>query len=173
MITKPEKINRKFIPISIAESLKTVNRKFLYKFGKLDYTIHAKWGDNVGSFFVKHSEPLKISSILTSVDDDGSNVYDRYLHVNVSPAAAIEFQHFQDKIIEKINSYFGYKAIKGIKIHQHFVKNDNSKKRDKNVNLIEREIDKKEILELTPKLSNKKLEESIVNLGLSIKKEEE
>ena len=33
-----------------------------------------------------------------------------YLHVNVSPAAAIEFQHFQDKIIEKINSYFGYKA---------------------------------------------------------------
>jgi hypothetical protein len=173
MIRKPEKINRKFIPISIAESLKTVNRKFLYKFGKIDYTIHAKWGDIVGSFFVNHSEPLKVSAILTSVDDNGSNVYDRYLHVNVSPAAAIEFQHFQDKIIEKINSYFGYKAIKGIKIHQQFVKNNNSKKKDKNVNLIEREIDKKEILELTPKLSNKKLEESIVNLGLSIKKEEE
>jgi len=173
MIRKPEKINRKFIPISIAESLKTVNRKFLYKFGKIDYTIHAKWGDIVGSFFVNHSEPLKVSAILTSVDDNGSNVYDRYLHVNVSPAAAIEFQHFQDKIIEKINSYFGYKAIKGIKIHQQFVKNDNSKKKNKNVNLIEREIDKKEILELTPKLSNKKLEESIVNLGLSIRKEEE
>ena len=173
MIRKPEKINRKFIPISIAESLKTVNRKFLYKFGKIDYTIHAKWGDIVGSFFVNHSEPLKVSAILTSVDDNGSNVYDRYLHVNVSPAAAIEFQHFQDKIIEKINSYFGYKAIKKIKIHQQFVKNDNSKKKNKNVNLIEREIDKKEILELTPKLSNKKLEESIVNLGLSIKKEEE
>jgi len=173
MIRKPEKINRKFIPISIAESLKTVNRKFLYKFGKIDYTIHAKWGDIVGSFFVNHSEPLKVSAILTSVDDNGSNVYDRYLHVNVSPAAAIEFQHFQDKIIEKINSYFGYKAIKGIKIHQQFVKNDNSKNKNKNVNLIEREIDKKEILELTPKLSNKKLEESIVNLGLSIRKEEE
>ena len=38
------------------------------------------------------------------------------------PAAAVEFQHFQDKIIEKINSYFGYKAIKGIKIHQLLVK---------------------------------------------------
>ena len=172
MIRKPAKINRKFIPITIAESLKTVNRKFLYKFGKLDYIIHAKWGDIVGSFFVNHSEPLKVSAILTSVDDDGSNVYDRYLHVNVSPAAAIEFQHFQDKIIEKINSYFGYKAIRGIKIHQQFVKNDNSKKKDKNINIIEREIDKKEILELTPKLSNKKLEESIVNLGLSISKEE-
>ena len=173
MISNSEKPKRKFVPISIAESLKSVNRKFLYKFGKLDYTIHAKWSDIVGSFFVNYSEPFKISSILSSVDEDGSNIYDRYLHVNVSPAAAIEFQHFQDKIIEKINSYFGYKAIKGIKIHQQFIKNDNISKKDKNVNLIEREIDKKEVLKLTPKLSNKKLEESIVNLGLSIKKEEE
>ena len=29
------------------------------------------------------------------------------------PAAAVEFQHLKDKITEKINSYFGYKAIKG------------------------------------------------------------
>ena len=172
MITKPEKPKRKFVPVSIAESLKTVNRKFLYKFGKLDYTIHAKWREIVGSFFINHSEPLKISSIFASINEDGSKIYNRYLHVNVSPAAAIEFQHFQDKIIEKINSYFGYKAIKGIKIHQQFVKKDNLSKKDKNVNLIEREIDKKEVLESTPKLSNKKLEESIVNLGLSIRKEE-
>jgi hypothetical protein len=172
MITKPEKPKRKFVPISIADSLRSINRKFLYKFGKLDFTIHAKWGDIVGSFFVNHSEPLKISSILSSIDENGSNIYDRFLHVNVSPAAAIEFQHFQDKIIEKINSYFGYKAIKGIKIHQQFIKNNNSNKKDKKVNLIEKEINKKEILELTPKLSNKKLEESIVNLGLSITKEE-
>ena len=172
MIIKPEKPGRKFVPISISDSLKTINRKFLYKFGKLDYTIHAKWGDIVGSFFVNHSEPLKIHSILVSVDENGLNIYDRFLHVNVSPAAAIEFQHFQDKIIEKINSYFGYKAIKGIRIHQQFVKNDYSGRKDKSVNLIEKEIDKEEILKLTPKLSNKKLQESIVNLGLSIKKEE-
>ena len=172
MIKKPDKINRKFIPISIAESLKTVNRKFLYKFGKLDYTIYSKWSDIVGVFFVNHSEPQKISSILVSTDEDGSKIYDRYLHVNVSPAAAIEFQHFQDKIIEKINSYFGYKAIKGIKIRQQFIKNTNLDKKNKNINLIEREIDKKEILEMTPKLSNKKLQESIVNLGLSIREEE-
>ena len=173
MTTKPKKTNRTFVPMSIADSLKSVNRKFLYKFGKLDYTIHAKWGDIVGSFFVNHSEPLKISSILVSVDEDGSNIYDRHLHVNVSPASAIEFQHFQDKIIEKINSYFGYKAIKGIKIHQQFIKNKNSNKKSKNINLIAREIDKKKVLDSTPKLSNKKLEESIVNLGLSIRKEDE
>ena len=173
MVEKPKKINRKFVPISISDSLKAVNRKFLYKFGKLDYTIHAKWDDIVGSFFVNHSEPLKINSILVSIDNDGSNIYERYLHVNVSPAAAIEFQHFQDKIIEKINSYFGYKAIKGIKIHQQFIKKEPPNKKEKNVNLIEREVDKQKVLQQTPKLFNKKLEESIVNLGLSISKEEE
>ena len=173
MTIKSKKTNRKFSPISISQSLQTVNRKFLYKFGKLDFTIHSKWKDIVGTFFVNHSEPLKISSVLISVDEQGSNIYDKYLHVNVSPAASIEFQHFQDKIIEKINSYFGYKAIKGIKIHQQFLKNNNLSPKHKNINLIEREIDKKEVLELTPKLNNKKLQESIVNLGLSIKKESE
>ena len=173
MINKPEKSKRKYVPISIAESLKNINRKFLYKFGKLDYTIHSKWTEIVGSFFVNYSEPLKISSILSSVDENGSNIYERYLHVNVSPAAAIEFQHFQDKIVEKVNSYFGYKAIKGIKIHQQYIKNKNTEKNIKNINLIEREIDKKLILETTKKLSNKRLQESIVNLGLSITKEEE
>ena len=173
MINKPEKSKRKYVPISIAESLKNINRKFLYKFGKLDYTIHSKWTEIVGSFFVNYSEPLKISSILDSVDENGSNIYERYLHVNVSPAAAIEFQHFQDKIVEKVNSYFGYKAIKGIKIHQQYIKNKNTEKNIKNINLIEREIDKKLILETTKKLSNKRLQESIVNLGLSITKEEE
>ena len=173
MIIKPEKPKRKFVPLSIADSLRAINRKFLYKFGKLDYTIHAKWSDIVGSFFVDHSEPIRISSILASVDESGSNIYDRFLHVNVSPAAAIEFQHFQDKIIEKINSYFGYKAITGIKIHQQFIQKKTVYTKDKSINLIQREIDKKEVLERTPKLSNKKLEESIVNLGLSISKERE
>ena len=172
MINKPEKLNRKFLPISISDSLKTINRKFLYKFGKLDYTIHAKWGDIVGSFFVNHSEPLKITSVPKSTDENGETIYERNLHVNISPAAAIEFQHFQDKILTKINSYFGYKAIAGIKIHQQYFKKNEINKYIKNVNLIEIEMDKKKILKLTPKLNNKKLEESIVNLGLSIRKDQ-
>ena len=173
MISKPEKPKRNFIPTSIADSLRTINKKFLYKFGKLDYTIHAKWADIVGDFFVNHSEPQRISSVARTSSAEIETIYDRYLHVNVSPAAALEFQHFQDKIIEKINSYFGYKAIKGIKIQQHQIKNDFLKKRKKNTNLVELEKDKIRIKELTPNLSNKELEESIVKLGLSITNEEE
>ncbi|MDC0057217.1 DciA family protein [Alphaproteobacteria bacterium] len=172
MIKKSNNSKRTFAPISISDSLKNVNKKFLYKFGKLDYTIHAKWSDIVGSFFVHHSEPQKISSIANSTNEEGVTLYDRFLHVNVSPAAAVEFQHFQDKIIEKINSYFGYKAIKGIKIHQLLVKTDQDNKKQRNVNLIKEKERKLAVKSSAPKLSNKQLEESIVNLGLSITNED-
>ena len=37
-------------------------------------------------------------------NDLGETVYKNYLNVSVAPAAAIEFQHFKDTIIEKINT---------------------------------------------------------------------
>ena len=172
MIVKPKKPNRNFVPVAIADSLRIINKKFLYKYGKIDFTIHSKWADIVGKFFVNHSEPQKIISVANSVNESGETIYDRYLHVNVSPAAALEFQHFQDKIIEKINSYFGYKAIKGLKIYQHYQQRGNIQKVKKNINLITQEKNKSEIQKSTPNLSNKDLEESIVNLGLSITNEE-
>ena len=111
MIIKPQKSNRNFVPVAIADSLRIINKKFLYKYGKLDFTIHSKWADIVGKFFVNHSEPQKITSVANSVNESGETIYDRYLHVNVSPAAALEFQHFQDKIIEKINSSNRYFTV--------------------------------------------------------------
>ena len=106
----------------IGESLKTVNQRILYKFGKFDYIIHAKWAEIVGVYFVQHSEPKKITTIPTnSLENNHKSKLKRILHVNVTSAAAIEFQHFQNKIIEKINSFFGYQAIDNIKIYQKLV----------------------------------------------------
>ena len=171
MINKNEKRKRTFKPVPISDKLKDINKKLLYKFGQLDYVIYAKWRDIVGEFFVQHSEPIKINSVLSTTNELGERIYDKFLHVNVSPPIALEFQHFQNKIIEKINSYFGYKAIVGIKIHQNQRLGPVNKKRNKRVNLIDEEKNKLEIIKNTPKLSNKDLEESIVKLGLSITNE--
>ena len=108
MINKNEKRRRTFKPVPISDKLKDINKKLLYKFGQLDYVIYAKWGDIVGEFFIQHSEPIKINSILSTTNELEERIYDKFLHVNVSPPIALEFQHFQNKIIEKINSYFGY-----------------------------------------------------------------
>ena len=167
------KNNRKFKPIKIGESLRGINRRFLYKFGKLDYIIHAKWAEIVGSFFVQHSEPQKISSISQPTDESGEIIYEKYLHVNVTPSAAVEFQHFQNKVVEKINSYFGYKAIKGIKIHQKFIKSENTAIKKNNINFTNIKHKTKEIINTTSKINDKDLEQSLINLGLSITNEEE
>ena len=161
MISKPIKPKRKFIPVSISDSLKNVNKKFFYKFGQLDYTVHTKWSEIVGNYFMEHSEPIKITNILNSTNELGDKIYDKYLHVKVSPPAAVEFQHFQDKIIEKINSYFGYKAIKGIKIHQKIINQKNLNSEIKNKNNI-KNINK--IKNTTLKINDKELKESILNL---------
>ena len=92
--------------------------------------------------------------------------------MNVSPAAAVDFQHFKDKITEKINSYFGYKAIKGIKIHQNFFRkfDDNTinNKKPKNTKKLNAEVK-----QYVKGIKNKDLEESVVKLGLSINTEKE
>ena len=49
----------------------------------------------------------KITSIPVFSNTKEETIYEKYLHVNVTPSAAVEFQHFQNKIIEKINSFFG------------------------------------------------------------------
>ena len=164
-----ENANRTFVPKTIGESLQKINKKISFKFGKIDYVIHAKWKQIVGPFFSNHSQPIKISSIK---DFNNDNVFSNYLHVSVSSAAAVEFQHFNDKIIEKINSYFGYKAIIGLKINQNFTPNIdnntlNKKKSKKNTKIL-----KKEVKQHSQKIKNKDLEKSVVKLGLSINEEE-
>ena len=173
MTNTPLKSNRKYKPMKISDSLRGINQKFLYKFGKLDYIIHAKWDEIVGSFFVQHSEPQKITSIQTFSNTNQETMYEKYLHVNVTPAAAVEFQHFQNKIIEKINAFFGYKAIHGMKIHQRLIKKRNIVTKKSNVNFINIKQKTREIKNTISKINDKDLEQSIVNLGLSITNEEE
>ena len=79
MINKNEKRRRTFKPVPISDKLKDINKKLLYKFGQLDYVIYAKWGDIVGEFFVQHSEPIKINSVLSTTNDLGERIYDKLL----------------------------------------------------------------------------------------------
>ena len=164
--------NRTFVPKTIGESLQKINKKFSSKFGRIDYVIHVKWKQIVGSFFANHSQPMKISSVKDFINDKNEFIFSNYLHVSVSPAAAVEFQHFKDKIAEKINSYFGYKAIKGIKIHQNFIPNHyvstTNKKKPKNTQKLNTEI-----RQHVQGISDKDLEESVVKLGLSISTKDE
>ncbi len=112
---------RTFVPKKIGDTLGKVNRVFSNKYGKIEFLILSKWPQIVGSFFAEHSEPEKISRITEDIDEFDQPIFKSFLHVRVSPAAAVEFQHYKDTIIEKINSFFGYKAITDLRLQQNFI----------------------------------------------------
>ena len=154
----------------LSDSIEDINKRFLYKFGKLDYIIHLKWSEIVGPYLFQYSEPIKITSRKNAEDQD-ENSFENYLQVNVTPSIAIEFQHFETKIVEKINSFFGYKAVNRIKIHQKLIaKKDFSKKID-NKNKKKNYENLKKIKNTTLKINDKELGEALTNLGMSISEE--
>ena len=167
MNNKNEESKRAFVPKTIGDSLKKINRDISNKYGKIEYLIIAKWPKIVGQFFANHSEPNKISRIPDGENDTGDVIYSNYLHINVSPAAAVEFQHFKDKIIDKINSYFGYKVISNIRLKQNFIPKKNYTKKQNSIKNIS--LGKSDI----KNINNKELEKSLEKLIQSINKKDQ
>ena len=163
---------RTFVPKKLGDTLSKINKNYSSKFGKIEFIILSKWTQIVGSFFADHSEPDKISRITEEFNEFDEPIYKNFLHVRVSPAAAVEFQHYKDTIIEKINSYFGYKAISDLRLQQNFVP---EKKIKNNINLYDQDLSEEEKVSIKSEINNikdKELEKSIVNLGASIKRED-
>ena len=171
MDKKNKKPKRTFIPQSIGDTLRKVNRNFSSKFGKIEFIIHSKWPDIVGSYFKIYSEPKNITRLPDYENDLGETIYKSHLNVNVAPAAALEFQHFKDTIIEKINSYFGYKAINDLRIQQNYLPKDEDFNKNKSkmmpVSREESELISNEI----ESLQNNELKDSLMKLGKNIVKE--
>jgi hypothetical protein len=169
---KKKESKRTFVPKKIGETLAKVNKNYSSAFGRIEFLILSKWTQIVGSFFADHSEPDKISRITEEFNEFGEPIYKNFLHVRVSPAAALEFQHYKDTIIEKINSFFGYKAISDLRLQQNFIPENKTKK---NINLSDKDISEKEKISIKNeihKIKDEELEKAIVNLGASIKRED-
>ena len=160
---------RTFVPQSISYALRKINRGFASKFGKIEFIIHSKWPEIVGSYFEEYSEPKNISKLPDYENEIGEVIYKNHLNVSVAPAAAIEFQHFKDKILEKINSYFGYKAIVDLRIQQNFI--PNNKIESKVTNKMLTESEETNITNEVNQLNNKDLKKSLIDLGKNIAKE--
>tara|TARA_Y100000590_G_C15340176_1_gene871139 strand:+ start:186 stop:719 length:534 start_codon:yes stop_codon:yes gene_type:complete len=161
--------NRNNRPQKISTTLNDVTKNIINKFNKREYVIHSKWEEMVGSFFAKYTDPIKIENIRDNEQIENQNFSLGILHININRSAALEFQHLKDKIIEKINSYFGYKAISKIVLHQVA----NLEKKQKKVRKvgIEKKLDpekEKKIKITTMGIKNKNLEKTLFRLGKSI-----
>ena len=171
MSQKNKKYKRTFIPQDIGNTIKKVNRNFSAKYNKIEFIIHSKWSEITGTYFSQYSEPKNITKIPDYENDLGETIYKNQLNVSVAPAAAVEFQHFKASILEKINSYFGYKAIIDLRIQQNYIpttyKINTKKMNDRSLSKNEEIIISNKVDEVT----NEDLKKSLINLGKSIAKE--
>jgi hypothetical protein len=65
------------------------------------------WPRIVGEVLAQRCQPVKLT---------GSRGHGGILHVHVAGSAALELQHSEPQLLERINSYFGYPAVARLRL---------------------------------------------------------
>ena len=151
----------RFKPRSISATIEKLTRPVFGKRGFGQISIIANWGKIVGPVFENRTFPEKIT-----YPRGQKNNGTMYLRVN-SPALALELQHMETQILERINTYFGYHAIRYIKMTQGEIPDRGTRRFNQR-----KTISKKEIRLLENKLnivSDPNLKAALRGLGEEIK----
>jgi len=83
--------------------------------GFAETRILTDWPLIIGERLAPHCVPEKL--VFRGKQRDGG-----ILHLRVHAPLAIEFQHLEPRIIERINTFFGYSAVIGLRLIQGMVK---------------------------------------------------
>jgi hypothetical protein len=95
---------------AIARELPDVTRSALARRGFAAARAIADWPEIVGASLAESSVPERL---VRGRDADSAT-----LVVRVRPAAALELQHWMPQVIERVNGYFGFRAVGHIRLVQ-------------------------------------------------------
>ena len=149
---------------SLSQTLLPLAQNILGKNGFVETDIITNWPDIVGEQLDCYSFPQKID-FPKNKKNNGS------LHLAVPTGAfAVEIQHREKFILDKINTYFGYNAVSSLKIIQNNeLQIDTSpKSQSKSKQIILSEQEKNEIKNISDDIKNENLKEILIKLGHSI-----
>ena len=96
----------------VAQAVDRLTKGLLGKHGFTHAAIATKWPEIVGDNIARHSQPEKIV-----FSRDGATGGTLHLKID-SGAFATELQHLEPQIVERINTFFGYRAVVRIKLIQ-------------------------------------------------------
>ena len=99
---------------SVAVSVNQVVRPICRKRGLADAGLVNDWPTIVGRELAGQSQPQRL---VRKRGADGGT-----LHILVAGPLALELQHLAPQVIERINSYFGYRAVERLSLHQGPIK---------------------------------------------------
>ncbi len=134
------------------------SNKALSSRGLLFKEIAIKWRIIAGETISMRTIPNKITYSKFSKENLPGN-----LVIKADPSFALELQHIQDKLIEKINSFLGYSAIGSITLLQAPIVIPPQSKEKKRVNRIL--PDNQKLINKTKKFKSKELSLALKKLG--------
>jgi hypothetical protein len=148
----------------ISATTKVLLKPLMDQYGKAYVQILLDWPDIIGKRFADVTRFVQLKFPLGKKSDG-------VLHLRCISAAIPLLQGQSPQIIDRINRYFGYKAIAQIRFQAGLV----IKKRNKNSvdQVVLSEEKKTKIKEITSTITDDKLREALERLGAGIFKEEE
>lgn len=95
----------------VAELVPQIGRAAFRRFGFVQSSVVSRWPEIVGA---RHAEACRPESIRFPPGEKGEGT----LHLVVRPAHAPLIQHVIPEIIERVNRFFGYRAVARVKLRQ-------------------------------------------------------
>lgn len=152
---------------ALSKTMAPLTKQLFGKKGFVEVSILTNWDKIVGKELANYSFPQKIDF---KRDQKNNGI----LHLQVpSGAFALEIAHREKYILEKINAYFGYNAVCGLKIVQNSVISlpedfdDVEEKKE----IVLSDDENCYIKSLSEEVKSSKLKEILIKLGQSIFKE--
>ncbi len=125
-ITAPRLTRRMYIK-SVGSFVPKLAQKAFEKYGFSRVTLLTDWAFIAGPELSSYTQPERLKwprkvASSTQIEDADKGRPGATLVLRVDPAHALEVQYTTAQLIERINSYFGYNAVQGIKILQAPIK---------------------------------------------------
>ena len=149
----------------ISDDITDMTQKLLGSRGFIEIDILKNWDKIVGNELSQNTLPQKID-FKKGMREEGT----LYL-ITSSGAFALEIAHRQELIIEKINTYFGYKAVSQIKIMQTGeipLKEEQAKPADIEKKILVSEAEQNYIDTITSSIKDTELKDRLASLAKSI-----
>ena len=140
----------------IGKSLPKIIDKNIKERNFVEITLIKKWKEIIGEDIAKYCWPIKI--VFSNTKNSNGIIF---LKTKRGRSMEIEFKN--DEIIEKLNQYFGYKAINKISIVQDFDIKDSHKK-----NKIMKKKIKNNHSKLINKIKKNELKSALKNLNKTL-----
>lgn len=125
--------------------------------------IIARWADIAGAEIAAHSEPIRISWPRSGTPDEAPEP--ATLVLRVEGPAAIEIQHLSALILERVNRFFGWRAVGRLSLRQAPLKRRNTPAAPP---APDREAAER-IASTLPQIKDESLRQALARLGAAIK----